>query len=200
LLDLYVPFGIQKEIQIIINTHQYPYFMKQLFILILVFAVLLNASAQNDTINKSSDKLISNTQYFGLGLGLTSGFGFSYIYWPKSYGIQVTAIPAYSNGDFLYSAGLTFLKELATTKRTCIYLYLGNQVTNIIGFNNRLFYNIGIGPGIEQGNGFFKFHLRIGYGLYFYDHADVYDNSILKEISFLPTVEIGWFYNFGKER
>jgi hypothetical protein len=174
--------------------------MKRLFFFILGLMLIFNASAQTDTTVRSTDKLFSNTHYFGLSAGLTSGFGLSYIYWPKTFGFQVTALPIYKDDEFFYSAGLTFLQELSKSKRTRLYLYLGNQITNIEPFDNDFNYNIGIGPGIEQGSDSFKFHLRIGYALYLNHNKSYYSESTTNDFSLLPTLELGWFYNFGKEK
>jgi hypothetical protein len=174
--------------------------MKHLFIFILGFLFYLNSYSQKDTVCIHDVKLSSHPYYIGAAAGFTNGIGFSYIYWPKSYGIQVTALPTYIDGDFNYSAGLTLLKELSASKRTRLYLFFGNQITNMSHGSSGFNYNIGIGPGIEQGNDFFKFHLRIGYALYLNHYKSDYNESTNNDFSLLPTLELGWFYNFGNKK
>ena len=174
--------------------------MKALLMFILGIALFFNASAQNDSLKIEKEKLITHTNYFGIAAGLTNGLGFSYIYWPKSFGVQLTALPIYIDEEFIYSAGLTFLYELKKFKYLRLYVYMGNHLSNIFLSYYRFHVNTGIGPGLETGNDSFKFHLRAGYAMYFTRLiSPAYIGSDRNDFSYLPTVELGWFYNFGKK-
>jgi hypothetical protein len=65
-----------------------------------------NKSGNSDTIKKKE------TMYFGINTGFTTGLGFSYIYWPKKYGIQLTFLPLFDRGKQRFSSALTFLMFL----------------------------------------------------------------------------------------
>ena len=174
--------------------------MKRIYLFIMTFVFIFNAHAQNDSLKISNDYLPTHEHYLGLAAGMTTGFGFSYIYWPKSFGVQITAIPIYIDKEFIYSAGLTFLKEIKQFKTSRFYFYLGNQITNFMLNVNDFRYHVGIGPGIESGKDFFRFHLRMGYALYYGQNSNSYYNTTTNNITVFPTIELGWFYNFSKEK
>lgn len=118
--------------------------------------------------------------YIGLHGGTVTGLGFSYRYWPKKIGFQVTAIPLFkSGGEYFISSGITMLYELNKGKVVDLYGYLGNHLINTKNTYNSFYpgsqdiivkentYNIGVGIGFKIN--FLKvldFNLQGGYGLY----------------------------------
>lgn len=65
----------------------------------------------------------------GLGAGATTGLGFSYRFFPNKYGFQINIAPYYEDygNNAFVSAGLTFLYNLAESRYTAVYAYLGNH-------------------------------------------------------------------------
>lgn len=112
----------------------------------------------------------------GAGAGFTTGYGLSYRYMPKRFGVQVNFAP-YKNGDTeRYSAGLTFLYNLIETRPANLFLYEGNHFYSETSLNylydpfgsqmpvpmksTDSYLNNGVGVGIE-----FKIAKRIGFNL-----------------------------------
>jgi len=154
--------------------------MKNIFYIIIVF-LSINLSAQSNT-----------KHYLGAHAGSISGLGFSYRYWPKKLGFQLTAIPIFqSNKRNFISAGVSALYLLKEGKHIDLYSYLGfhfinrkSVVYNINPFGKYIAnvttqqnFNTGIGLGfrinllkvldlsLQGGYGFYK--TRVSNNTYF---------------------------------
>jgi hypothetical protein len=93
--------------------------MKNLFYIIIVF-LSINLSAQNNT-----------KHYLGGHAGSISGLGFSYRYWPKKLGFQLTTIPIFqTNKRNFISAGVSALYLLKEGKNIDLYSYVGFHFIN----------------------------------------------------------------------
>lgn len=94
--------------------------MKKILFIILIVLLNFKVSAQNDT-----------KHYLGGHIGSVSGLGFSYRYWPKKFGIQLTAIPIFKsdNRNFI-SAGISALYLLKEGKHIDLYSYIGFNFIN----------------------------------------------------------------------
>lgn len=150
--------------------------------------------------SQESEEIISAKNEFGAHAGFTTGMGLSYRHWFNRVGVQLTAIPIKTNGEFFGSAGVTGLYSLKRTKYVSTYLYLGNHVYvsdryeaqydfegNYMSDEQKrdTKYNIGFGPGFSFGRTV-TFSLMVGYAVY-----DVTD-----KVNLLPTVEYGVYYMF----
>jgi hypothetical protein len=158
--------------------------MKKINFTLLCF-LFLNILRGQDTKLIPTDTLKKKAKsYFGINAGITTGLGFSYIYWPKKNGLQVTFLPLFDKDYQNYSLSLTYLRFLTQYQNVNLFMFVGNHLTNI--FYNEANYNIGIGPGVEASTGSIKFHFMLGYGVL----------AIPTDIKSRPTVEAGIFYNF----
>ena len=104
----------------------------------------------------------------GAALGLTTGYGLSYRFMPKRFGVQVAFAPTHSEYQTNISAGLTLLYTLEKTKHVNLFLYQGNHLLYrkyqyyypFPGeFDETTFYN-GLGFGFE-----FLFLKRMSFNL-----------------------------------
>jgi len=124
-------------------------------ILLLSFLVFSTVSFAQDTLQKRSP------HYIGTHAGSVSGIGFSYRYWPKKLGFQLTAIPIFqSNKRNFISAGVSALYLLKEGKHIDLYSYLGFHFMNqkSVGFTTDTLGNYVNAVSIEQ-------HINYGVGL-----------------------------------
>jgi CTP:phosphocholine cytidylyltransferase-like protein len=97
---------------------------------IITFSIILLSiivtSAQEKQI-KTHEKKYSKA--IGIGAGFTTGVGLSFRYFPKKYGVQLTAAPYYRDygKEAFISGGVTLLLSLAENKTNNIYAYFGNH-------------------------------------------------------------------------
>lgn len=158
--------------------------MKKINFILLCF-LFLNILRAQETNSIPTDTLKKKAKsYFGINAGITTGLGFSYIYWPKKDGLQVTFLPLFDKNNQNYSLSLTYLRFLTQYQNLNLFMFVGNHLTNI--FYTETNYNVGIGPGIQASSGAVKFHFMLGYGVL----------AIPSSIMSRPTVEGGIFYNF----
>jgi len=139
--------------------------MKKITIIALIIFMLANTNifAQTDT---AKYKPNSYKHSFGIGAGFSSGYGFSYRYFPNQYGVQVNFAPFLSSNSTVVSIGTLGLISLDRTKKSDFYIYYGGHLHN---YNNirknrtRLFY--GIGPGIQLNlSEHVSWDFMVGYG------------------------------------
>lgn len=136
---------------------------------------------------------------FGVNAGFTTGVGFSYRFWPKKVGFQLTALPIKENDNLWVSVGVTGLVKLYDAKYIRVFGYLGNHLlyksekeiyqnypySPIERTTINKLYNVGFGPGFGFGN-VVKFNIMFGYSA----------QDILDDFNLLPTGEIGLYYAF----
>jgi hypothetical protein len=119
-----------------------------LFLCMVSLQVTLLGQEKGDTLSKTK---FSN--FLGVAAGFTTGYGLSYRYWPKKFGIQVTFAPYENKYEAHYSLGVAFLFKVIETDKTNFFLYQGNHLL----FNTDKYYERnhdvnsynGIGIGIE---------------------------------------------------
>lgn len=145
---------------------------------------VINMTAQNDSIRQEKPKN-ERINYLGINGGLTTGVGMSYIYCPRKNGIQVTFLPLLDKDVAMFSAALTYLRFFSESEKVSFYFFLGNHLTNFLS-DDKVIYNIGIGPGIEAGDDIFKVHFSAGYAV-----LSIPDNAMSR-----PTAELGFFFKF----
>jgi hypothetical protein len=159
----------------------------KLKVLVYVLVLLVFSSsifAQETKVEKKGEHA------FGVAVGFTTGFGYSYRYFGKKMGVQGTFFPNISKNRTYYLAGLTFLYKLHQGKNTSFYIYEGN-----LYMKNRR--NTHYPDGSFKDNSF-NFGAGIGIELFF-DHISLnimggyasYDAE-----RFLPTVESALYYKF----
>lgn len=75
--------------------------------------------AQNDSVGYKHS--------LGLSAGVSTGLGFSYRFWPKKVGFQVTGIPVFSNIDIFSSVALSGLITIKDFSNIRMFGYFGNH-------------------------------------------------------------------------
>jgi len=132
---------------------------------------------------RSADK--SNNEYkhsLGLAAGFTTGYGLSYRFLPKKFGVQATFAPFNNDNVSQYSAGLTFLWKLTETHCADLFIYESTHFFYRKEYHNNDFWssyyaednggsltrqvNCGFGAGVEFKMGRVNFDLMIGYAGY----------------------------------
>jgi hypothetical protein len=155
--------------------------MKNIFYIIIVFFLSINLSAQNNT-----------KHYLGGHAGSVSGLGFSYRYWPKKLGFQLTAIPIFQTEkrNFI-SAGISALYLLKEGRNIDLYSYLGFHYINRKSID---FYTDTYGNVVKQTNTQQITNTGIGLGFRF-NLLQVLDLSLQGGYGFYKTNNS--LYNFN---
>lgn len=145
-----------------------------IFILLLLSTTTLFSDEDDNTYSK----------YIGAGMGLTTGGGLIYRYWPEYWGGQVVFTPTWDDSDIGFNLGLAAFRKLHETKYTRLFLYLATSIymdwgedddvediklENIEPEKENVWNSepaIGFGPGLEI---YLKEHIVLnvmfGYGL-----------------------------------
>ena len=147
-------------------------------ILTLLTVLIIQNSEVTGQEEISKEETVKFKNAIGLGAGFTTGYGLSYRYIPKEFGIQINFAPYKDDYTSLYSIGLTFLFNVIEAEKTSLYIYQANHYlyrkSRYIGYwdsqNSETKtgkFNNGLGIGIE----FMllkriSFNLMGGYGAY----------------------------------
>jgi len=102
--------------------------MKTKTIILTLFAVLIIQNSEvtgQEEISKEENVRFKNA--IGLGAGFTTGYGLSYRYIPKQFGVQINFAPYKSESRNITSLGLTFICNLIEAEKTSLYLYQANH-------------------------------------------------------------------------
>lgn len=94
--------------------------MKRFLALLMIFSFI--------SIGRTQDGLNDYKHSLGLHAGIASGYGFSYRFWPKKIGFQITGIPILSTNQITTSSGLSFLLKINDFSKLSLYSYLGNHM------------------------------------------------------------------------
>lgn len=70
---------------------------------------------------------ITYTKYIGAGIGMTTGGGLTYRYWPENWGGQVLFTPMWNDYEIGFNLGLAGFRTLHETKYTRLFLYLATN-------------------------------------------------------------------------
>jgi hypothetical protein len=138
--------------------------MKQILIAIFVGFLGFGVQAQESTETQEGLTFKKSDHQLGLHAGSTTGLGFSYRYWPKKWGVQITGIPIFQQGSSYASVGLSALHTFNENKVVDFYGYFGNHM--IIN-NNSYSYVDGNGNIVEQKNSDIIYNAGLGFGLKF---------------------------------
>lgn len=163
--------------------------MKRILLILAVgFFIVISPTYSQGTDSIGIQNQNSNyyKNYLGINAGVTTGVGFSYRYWPKKSGVQITILPLYDKNDFYLSFGLTYLNEIKTYKYSRFLFFVSNHITNFIGDLSYI-DNLGIGLGMDFN---FMEHVKLNFMLG-YAAIDIFDDFKTR-----PTIEFGAFYNF----
>lgn len=126
--------------------------MKKLLFLLLTSLLCSPAFSQ------STEETPFLKHYIGFDAGASSGYGMSYRYQPKEWGIQVNMFPAASADEYHISIGATVIRSLYRTHKMQFFLYYGNhllfqkdEVDYYYGYDTTPTrqWVTGIGPGFE---------------------------------------------------
>ncbi len=146
--------------------------MKTKTTILALFAVLIFQNSEvTGQENIYEEESVKFKNAIGLGAGFTTGYGLSYRYIPKEFGIQINFAPYKDDYTSLISIGFTFLWNVIETEKTSLFIYQANHYlyrkSTYIGFwdtSNSVTksgkFNNGIGIGIE-----FILLKRISYNL-----------------------------------
>lgn len=94
--------------------------MKKFLFLCSTMLFLTFGHAQNDSVGYKHS--------LGLSAGSSTGLGFSYRFWPKKVGFQVTGIPIFSNIDVFSSVALSGLITIKDFSNIRLFGYFGNHL------------------------------------------------------------------------
>jgi hypothetical protein len=94
--------------------------MKRFLALLMIFSLI--------SMGRTQDGLNEYKHSLGLHAGIASGYGFSYRFWPKKIGFQITGIPILSTNQITTSSGLSFLLKINDFSKVSLYSYLGNHL------------------------------------------------------------------------
>lgn len=93
--------------------------MKKVIIILLLLLSSISIFSQED--NTTYNK------YIGAGIGLTTGGGLTYRYWPENWGGQVVFTPMWNDYEIGFNLGLAGFRTLHETKYTKLFLYLATS-------------------------------------------------------------------------
>lgn len=98
--------------------------LKRPFISLIVLFLLLEAG--KSLAQETSDSF-ENKHSFGLNLGFTTGFGFSYRFMPKRLGVEIAAIPIIRTKEsIILCQGISLNYIFKSHKRSDFFVYAGN--------------------------------------------------------------------------
>ncbi len=176
--------------------------MKKILFLCSTMLILTLGHAQNDSINYKHS--------LGLSAGSSTGLGFSYRYWPKKVGFQLTGIPIFSTNTIFTSVGLSGLLKIKDFSKISLYGYFGNHMiyekstyfetffdpitgtvteTGVKIVSQNYTYSTALGVGIKFN--FWQvldFNLQTGYGAIFNFNPNQYRTTLAGEA--------GLYYHF----
>ena len=139
--------------------------------LIGTFLITIGSFAQT----KNTDSLTTTKHYLGLHAGVTTGYGFSYRYWPQKLGFQVTGIPIFGKDFYNASLGLSALYLLKDNNKVDLYGYLGNHF-QFDGYSTPTYDNTGNITGTQKVN-YTTYNIGVGIG-FKVDFLDVLDFNL----------------------
>src|SRR6056297_64271 len=128
---------------------------------LFVSTLLLGLFILNPDPVKAQDTPHDFTQTYvyeiGAAAGFSTGYGLSFRYWPKKYGIQVNFAPYYDEYGSMISLGATGLMQVEDNGWSRFFFYLGNHLHYNKTFADDylpedqtiLTWIVGAGPGLE---------------------------------------------------
>lgn len=164
-------------------------------ILILLFVSLTTPAQTSDS------TFVHRKHEVGFNVGVATGMGLAYRYWPKRVGIQIVGSPV-----GIENLAITGLYRFYEKRSSCFFGYLGNAFYD--SFRNKdiskidpnqplpslnemtehyISYSVGMGPGFSFGR---KVRFNIMAGIMF-QQINNKENFVVT-----PTAELGVFYRF----
>ncbi|MFC2137943.1 hypothetical protein ACFLTE_07200 [Bacteroidota bacterium] len=161
--------------------------MKRNILLLLAILILFNHAFNQENNNQFYTSPIYHFKdhFIGLNVGLTTGKGYTYRYFPEKRGIQFTLLPLHTDYFTNIGLGLTYLKEIKSYDQSRLLLFLSNSV-NKDSYSDHVKYNTGLGFGADFVCNGLIINFMFGHGLF----------DIFESFQSLPTLELGIFYNF----
>jgi hypothetical protein len=164
--------------------------MKKLLFLFMTLLIISTSQAQNDSVNYKHS--------LGLSAGVSTGVGFSYRYWPKKIGFQVTGIPVFSSNHFFSSSAVSILAKIRDFNQIRLFGYLGTNLDYrrlTFGGDGELpdyrsyTVNSAVGVGFKFNFlEYFDLNLQTGYGVQYRPNNNYFRTTI--------SGEIGLYYHF----
>ncbi|MFM7725430.1 MAG: hypothetical protein ACKO7B_01915 [Flavobacteriales bacterium] len=173
--------------------------ISKLFFLLSIACSALNAGAQkNNDVNPDPEVVGKRYSKHGIGAVLSSvnGKGLAYRYWPETFGIQVSFIPAASNSEQFYNAGLTGYARLKKYSVGELFLHAGveyqyqtfeqwNYLSSSSYYDSYKVISNGINAGFGPGYHFelkpVSFDIFMGYGAYIRDESSTSEYATLND-------------------
>ncbi len=176
---------------------------------------VINSEVVNNVKTDSKSTWYRPRYEFGIASGLTTGYGFTYKFWPKKLGFQLTAFPVVSDEDKNLSVGLLSLYELDSKSWYRIFAFVGGNfnwtensdydefydspmepVTFLFNLNapfeEQKKFTIGAGPGVEFTPGkHFGINLMTGFRYTSIDYAYSRDEKLVT-----LTADIAIYFRF----
>ncbi len=162
-------------------------------VVILFFSMLVSFAQTSDDNDDNEER----KHYLGVHAGSTTGFGVSYRYWPKKFGLQATIFPYLSSSNSFLSLGISGLMKVHEMEKLDVFLYLGNHFRyyrdnyyydyNQYETTTELNWSIGFGGGLNiRIARVLRLNLMTGLGNY----------DITKNYQLTFAGEIGFYYTF----
>ncbi|MCC7453029.1 MAG: hypothetical protein IT222_02595 [Crocinitomix sp.] len=159
--------------------------MKNLLFLFTTLLIVWTSQAQNDSVNYKHS--------LGLSAGISTGAGFSYRYWPKKIGFQVTGIPVFSSYHFFSSSGVSLLAKIRDFNQIRLFGYLGTNM-DYRRYNFGVYgeqpdyrtytFNSALGVGFRFNFlKYFDLNLQTGYGVRYNTFVKLYHTYLSGEVS-----------------
>ncbi|MFM7233098.1 MAG: hypothetical protein ACKOZM_00820 [Flavobacteriales bacterium] len=173
--------------------------ISKLFFLLSIACSALTAGAQkNNDVNPDPEVVGKRYSKHGIGAVLSSvnGKGLAYRYWPETFGIQVSFIPAASNSEQFYNAGLTGYARLKKYSVGELFLHAGveyqyqtfeqwNYLSSSSYYDSYKVISNGINAGFGPGYHFelkpVSFDIFMGYGAYIRDESSTSEYATLND-------------------
>lgn len=145
-------------------------------------------------------------KYIGAGIGMTTGGGLTYRYWPEIWGGQVVFTPSWVGEDIGFILGLAGFRTLHETKYARLFLYLATSSYMDWGEMDTAEYLDAEGRELEnvepQMETVWTFEPAVGFGpgleIYLFEHIviDVMFGFGLTSNGLNFTWETGLYYRF----
>ena len=161
--------------------------MKKIIAIMSVLCMCLSftTNAQQAT-TEAPEKEKKGGHGLGLILSSTNGKGLSYRYWPGTYGLHVSFVPADLGEEQYYNGGLTGYARIKRYSLGDLFMHVGTEYE----YRSRMVYNydylsdtsteyrvngrgvnFGFGPGFHVTQKGFSFDIYAGYGGYWIDES-----------------------------
>ncbi len=160
--------------------------MTRLFSILIVISISSFSFAQSEHVE--SEQPTPPKHAVGLHAGFTTGVGFSYRFWPKKFGIQLTGVPFFNSKKDRTTVfmGVSLMYKVMESRRIDLFTYLGNHYSYRTHAESRHNAGLGFGMNIHNVINRMYFTFQGGYAIY----------ELNKSPFSLITAEVGVYFRF----